>query len=76
MRLRHRLRLRSSRSVEDDAIPAVLKLKKMQRVNEFTNHNIVTTITTRHIEKTDAGLDRPLYLRNKLYDKTLKSQNY
>jgi len=48
----------------------------MQRVNEFTNHNIVTTITTRHIEETDAGLDRPLYLRNKLYDKTLKSQNY
>ena len=47
----------------------------MQRVNEFTNHNIVT-ITTRHIEETDAGLDRPLYLRNKLYDKTLKSQNY
>ena len=29
-----------------------------------------------HIEETDAGLDRPLYLRNKLYDKTLKSQNY
>ena len=76
MRLRHRLRLGSSRSAEDDAIPAVLKLKKMQRVNEFTNHNIVTTTTTRHIEKTDAGLDRPLYLRNKLYDKTLKSQNY
>jgi len=24
----------------------------------------------------DAGLDRPLYLRNILYDKTLKSQNY
>jgi len=29
-----------------------------------------------HVEDTDAGLDRPLYLRNKLYDKTLKSQNY
>jgi len=29
-----------------------------------------------HIKETDAGLDRPLYLRNKLYDKTLKSQNY
>jgi len=27
-------------------------------------------------EETDAGLDRPLYLRNNLYDKTLKSQNY
>ena len=27
-------------------------------------------------EETDAGLDRPLYLRNKLYDKTLKLQNY
>ena len=25
------------------------------------------------IEETDAGLDRRLYLRNKLYDKTLKS---
>jgi len=32
--------------------------------------------TSHHIEETDAGLDRPLYLRNKLYDKTLKSQNY
>jgi len=29
-----------------------------------------------HIEETDAGLDRPLYPRNKLYDETLKSQNY
>ena len=29
-----------------------------------------------HIEETDAGLDRPLYPINKLYDKTLKSQNY
>ena len=28
-----------------------------------------------HTEETDAGLDRPLYLRNKLYDKTLKSEN-
>jgi len=27
-------------------------------------------------QETDAGLDRPLYLRNKLYDKTVKSQNY
>ena len=35
-----------------------------------------TFITSHHIEKTDAGLDRPLYLRNKLYDETLKSQNY
>jgi len=26
--------------------------------------------------KTDAGLDRPLYLRNKLYDKTLKSHSH
>jgi len=33
-------------------------------------------ITSHHIEGTDAGLDRPLYLRNKLYDKTSKSQNY
>ena len=33
-------------------------------------------ITSHHIEETDAGRDRPLYLRNKLYDKTLKSQNY
>jgi len=29
-----------------------------------------------HIEETDAGPDRPLHLRNKLYDKNLKSQNY
>ena len=29
-----------------------------------------------HIEETDAGLDRPLYLRNKIYNKTFKSQNY
>jgi len=34
------------------------------------------TSTSHHIEETDAGSDRPLYLRNKLYDKTLKSQNY
>jgi len=33
-------------------------------------------VTSHHIEQTDASLDRPLYLRNKLYDKTLKSQNY
>jgi len=32
--------------------------------------------TSHHIEETDAGLDRPLYLRNKFYHKTLKSQNY
>jgi len=35
-----------------------------------------TNITSHHIEQTDAGLDRPLYPINKLYDKTLKSQNY
>ena len=35
-----------------------------------------TNITSHHIEQTATGLDRPLYLRNKLYDKTLKSQNY
>jgi len=29
-----------------------------------------------HIEETDAGPDSPLHLRNKLYDKNLKSQNY
>jgi len=34
------------------------------------------TITSHHVEETDAGLDRPLYLRNKLYDKNFKSQNY
>jgi len=33
-------------------------------------------ITSHHIEERDAGLDRPLYLRNKLYDETLKSRNY
>ena len=33
-------------------------------------------ITSHHIEETDVGRNRPLYLRNKLYDKTLKSQNY
>ena len=32
--------------------------------------------TSHHVEETDAGLDGPMYLRNKLYDKTLKSQNY
>ena len=32
--------------------------------------------TKHHIEETDAVLDRPVYVRNKLYDKTLKSQNY
>jgi len=31
-------------------------------------------ITSHHIEEADAGLDRPLYLRNKCSDKTLKSQ--
>ena len=29
-------------------------------------------ITSHHIEETDAGLDRPLYLRNKVYDKNFK----
>ena len=38
----------------------------------ITSHHI----TSHHIEETDAGRNRPLYLRNKLYDKTLKSQNY
>jgi len=33
-----------------------------------------THITSHHIEEADAGLDRPLYLRNKCSDKTLKSQ--
>ena len=42
----------------------------------FTDSWGFSYITSHHIEKTDAGLDRPLYLRNKLYDKTLKSQNY
>ena len=36
--------------------------------------NESTFITSHHIEETDAGLGRPLYLRNKLYDKTLKSE--
>jgi len=31
--------------------------------------------SSHHIEETDAGLDMPLYLRKKLYDKTLKSEN-
>jgi len=30
------------------------------------------TSSSHHIEETDAGLDRPLYLRNKCSDKTLK----
>ena len=40
------------------------------------NYSIqLESYTSHHIQKTDAGLDRPLYLRNKLYDKTLKSEN-
>jgi len=34
------------------------------------NHDV----TSHHIQEADAGLDRPLYLRNKCLDKTLKSQ--
>jgi len=33
-------------------------------------------ITSHHIEETGAGLDRPLYLINKIYNITLESQNY
>jgi len=33
-------------------------------------------LKTADIEETDAGLDGPLYLRNKLYDENLKSPNY
>jgi len=39
----------------------------------FVFSSLGTIITPHHIEETDAGLDRPLYLRNNLYDKTLKS---
>jgi len=31
-----------------------------------------TSPLSHHIEEADAGLDRPLYLRNKCSDKTLK----
>jgi len=46
----------------------------------WTTHHIsaITAhqpITSHVIEETDAGLGRPLYLRNKLYNKTLKSEN-
>jgi len=41
--------------------------QKYYRSKLSTVHHI-----TSHIGETDAGLDRPLYLRNKLYDKTLK----
>ena len=44
-----------------------------RRYRSIAAHHI---ITSHHIEETDAGLDRPLYLRNRLYDKTLKSRNY
>jgi len=30
-------------------------------------------LTSHHIEETDAGLDRPLYPRNKMYTKNLKT---
>jgi len=33
---------------------------------------VLTPVTSHHIEEADAGLDRPLYLRNKCSDKTLK----
>jgi len=36
----------------------------------FSDHHI----TSHHIEETDAGLNRPLYLRNKCSAKTSKSQ--
>ena len=36
------------------------------------NHSL-HHITSRHIEETDAGLDRPLYPMNKMYNKNLKS---
>ena len=35
----------------------------------------ISESSSHHIQETDAGLDRPLYVRNKLYDKPLKSQN-
>jgi len=40
---------------------------------DFVFSSLGTIITPHHIEETDAGLDRPLYLRNNLYDKTLKT---
>ena len=46
-------------------------LQRKRPFNIFLHH-----ITSHHIEETEASLDRPLYLRNKHYDKTLKSQSY
>ena len=42
----------------------------------FTEHSYAdhVNITSHHIEETDAGLDRPLYPRNKIYNKNLKRQ--
>jgi len=49
-------------------------LLKMHLIHGFIHDD--TSHHHHHIEETDAGLNRPLYLRNKLYNKTLKSQNY
>jgi len=38
----------------------------------LTSKYIYHIITSHHIEEADAGLNRPLYLRNKCSDKTLK----
>ena len=43
--------------------------------HERPPHEHITS-SSHHTEETDAGLDRPLHVRNKLYNKTLKSQNY
>jgi len=34
-------------------------------------YTVAYYITSHHIEETDTGLDRPLYLKNKCYGKTL-----
>ena len=52
-----------------------LRLRKtIEADRPFCVSSIIITTHHMHMELADAGLDRPLYLRNKLYDKTLKSQ--
>jgi len=46
------------------------------RYQDWYTYGEISHHITSHRGNRFRGLDRPVYLRNKLYDETLKSQNY
>jgi len=50
-----------------------MQAKRQKKIGQYVT--AATSKISHHIEEADAGLDRPLYLRNKCSDKTLKLQN-